>query len=895
MVDLPTGTVTFLFTDIEGSTGLLTTLGDRYAEALARHHALLRDAFAGHDGVEVMTEGDAFFVVFRNPLAAVSAAVDAQRALHAERWPNGAELRVRMGLHTGEAVLGGDNYVGLDVHRASRIASAGHGGQVLASDTSRALVEQALPAGVGLRDLGRHRLKGLPTPERIFELTVEGLPSDFPHIRSLDARANNLPAALTSFIGRERQVTEITERLASTRLLTLTGPGGTGKTRLGIRVAEEVIGDYEDGCWFVALDSIRDPELVAQTIADVLRVKVPPDQTAVAALQSWLAHRQLLLILDNFEQLTDAAQHVATLLDASQRLRVLVTSRVPLSLYGEQEYPVPPLASAPELRVAAAASAEALSQYEAVQLFIERAVAVKPEFRVTNANAPAVAEICVRLDGLPLAIELAAARIKLLTPEQMLARLEQSLSLLASTAQNLSARQRTLRGAMDWSFDLLTEPEQRLFCRLSVFRGGFTFEAAEEVIADAETGADLLEGVSSLLNKSLLGTQEQASETRFTMLETIREYARQRLTESGEASELMERHAAHFFGLATQAEEHLMGAEQVTWLDRLHRDHDNLRAAFERATELGMLDEALNAAGAMWRFWQLRAHFGEARAIFERLLAQSGAAPQARARALTGAGGISYWQTDYEATGRHYREATSLYESMGDRARLADALSNEAYVPMLLGKAADARPLLERAMALYREEGNEIGATEAEWLVAFTHFIEGHPQDSLPIAVRAVEAYRAVGARWNVADTLLGLANVQAALGQWQPVAASTRESLAIFRELGSELGQGMIFEAVGAFSAWLGDSERGARLLGKADRMKEQLGGGAPSQLFDTQSYRDRALRALGEETFGRLAAEGAELTTDEAATLAERFDPPADGPALERFLAGEVGADRT
>jgi predicted ATPase/class 3 adenylate cyclase len=893
MVDLPTGTVTFLFTDIEDSTGLLTALSDRYPALLARHNALLREAFERHGGVEVMTEGDAFFVVFSNPVAAVRAAGDAQRALRAEQWPEGREVRVRMGLHTGEAVLGGDNYVGLDVHRASRVASAGHGGQTLLSDATRGLVEQGLSAEFGFRDLGRHRLKGLPAPERIFQLTAADIPSDFPPIRSLEARANNLPVSLTSFIGRERQVAEITERLSSTRLLTLTGPGGTGKTRLGIRVAEEVIGEYEDGCWFVALDLLRDPELVPVTIADVLRLKVPPDQSAISALESWLAERRVLLVLDNFEQVPDAAGHVAALLDAAPRLRVLVTSRVPLGLYGEQEYPVPPLASATELRLAATASAEALSQYEAVQLFIERSISVKPDFRVTNANAPAVAEICARLDGLPLAIELAAARIKLLSPEQMLDRLAQSLSLLASTAQNLPARQRTLRGAIDWSYDLLSESEQRLFGRLSVFRGGFTLDAAEQVTAGAELGADVLEGVSSLVNKSLLRTEEQAVETRFAMLQTIREYARERLSESGEASAVMKSHALHFFGLARESEDQLMGTEQVQWLERLDREHDNLRAAFERATELRIVDEALTAAGAMWRYWQLRAHFAEARGILERLLKEPAVAPEARARALTGAGGIAYWQGDSEATGRHYREASALYESIGDRVRLADSLYNESYVPLLLGEPAAARPLLERAVPLFREAGNEIGATEAEWLIGFSYFMEGQPAQSLPFAQRALEAYRAAGARWSVADSLLGLAYVQAAMGQWPQAAASTRESLGVFRELGNDLGQSMVFEAVGAYAAWLGDGVLSARLLGKAERMKEQLGGGAPSQLFDTQAYREKARRDLGHAEFDRLAAEGAELTTEEAVALAESFDPAPDAPALQRLNSGTAAAD--
>ncbi len=885
MTELPTGTVTFLFTDIEDSTGLLTALGDRYADALAAHHRVLRESFARHGGVELMTEGDAFFVVFRSPIEAIRSAAEAQRALSAREWPDGRQLRVRMGLHTGEAVLGGDNYVGLDVHRASRITAAGHGGQVLTSDATRALVEQGLPDGVGLRDLGRHRLKGLPAPEHIFQLTVDGLPADFPLLHSLEAAAHNLPPALTSFIGRERQVAEIVQRLASARLLTLTGPGGTGKTRLAIRVAEEVIGDYEDGCWFVALDALRDPQLVPSTIADTLGVKVAPDQSAILALSAWLAERELLLVLDNFEQVAGAANDVATLLESAPRLRVLVTSRVPLGLYGEQEYPVPPLASAGELRSAAAVGADALSQYEAVQLFIERAVAVKPDFRVTNTNAPAVAEICARLDGLPLAIELAAARVKLLSPEQMLDRLEKSLSFLSSTAQNLPPRQRTLHGAIDWSHDLLGEADKRLFRRLSVFRGGFALDAAEEVVGQVDLGADMLESVASLVNKSLLIVQEQDSETRFAMLETIRQYARERLIESGEADEVMRRHAALFFGLALAAERALMGAEQLTWLARLDRDHDNLRAALERAPELGMLDEALEAAGALWRYWQLRAHFAEAQAIFERLLAWPGGSGEARARALTGAGGIAYWSGDTDATARHYREASALYEEIGDRARLAEALYNEAFVPMLTGRPAEARPLLQRAAALYRDVGNAVGAAEAEWVMAFTYFLEGEPQDALPLAQRALEAHRAAGARWSVADSLVGLAFVQASLGLWQDAAASTRESLEIFREMGNELGQGMVFEAVGAFATAVGDAERGALLLAKAEQLKEQLGGGAPSQLFETSGYREDARRRLGEEAYARLVADGTAVSIDEAAAVAGSFDPPPDSPPLRRL----------
>ena len=556
MTALPVGIVTFLFTDIEGSTELVRVLGERYPTVLARHSELLRSAVSGQGGTEFGTEGDALFAVFVSPSAAVRAAVDAQRALTAERWPDDHPVRVRIGIHTGEGHLGGNDYVGIDVHRAARVASAGHGGQILISDTTRALVEQALPDGVSLEDLGTYRLKGLAVPERIHQVSVEGLPTAFPSLHSLELRPNNLPADMTSFIGRDRQIREISSRLAGTRLLTLTGPGGTGKTRLAIRVAEELIGEYREGTWFVPLEALRDPELVPPAIAATLGVTLPADRPAIDALETWVAERELLLVLDNCEQVTAAGPGIARLLAAGPGLRVLATSRIPLHVTGEQEYPVPPLMTLPD---GPGLTAEGLSQYEAVRLFIERAVAVKPEFEVTNANAPAVAQICARLDGLPLAIELAAARIKLLGPEQILTRLEQNLSLLSSAAQDLPERQRTLRGAVAWSHELLGPAEQTLFARMSIFRGGCTLESAESVCGGEGLDGDVFDGVASLVDKSLLRSEEAGSETRLAMLETIREYARERLEEAGDFPALARRHARLYFGWASDAERNLDG------------------------------------------------------------------------------------------------------------------------------------------------------------------------------------------------------------------------------------------------------------------------------------------------------------------------------------------------
>jgi predicted ATPase/class 3 adenylate cyclase len=889
MPTLPTGIVTFLFTDIEGSTELVRALGERYPAVLARHSELLRGAVGGQGGTEFGTEGDALFAVFVSPSAAVRAAADAQRALIAERWPDDHPVRVRIGIHTGEGHLGGSDYVGIDVHRAARVASAGHGGQILISDATRALVEHVLPDGLSLQDLGTYRLKGLASPERIHQVTVEGLPAIFPPLHSLELRPNNLPADLTSFIGRDRQIREISDRLAGTRLLTLTGPGGTGKTRLAIRVAEELIGEYRQGTWFVPLEALRDPDLVPPAIASALGVTLPADRPALDALETWLAERELLLVLDNCEQVTAAGPGIARLLGAAPSLRVLATSRIPLHVHGEQEYPVPPLMTLPE---GPALTAERLSQFEAVRLFIERAVAVKPEFQVTNDNAPAVAQICVRLDGLPLAIELAAARIKLLGPEQILARLEQNLSLLSSTAQDLPERQRTLRGAVAWSHELLSGPEQTLFARLSIFRGGCTLESAEAVCGGEGLDGDVFDGVASLVDKSLLRSEEAGGETRLAMLETIREYARERLEEAGDFPALARRHARLCFGWASDAEGNLMGPQQLQWLDRLSRDHDNLRAAYERSPQLGLLDEALAAAGAMWRFWQLRGHFPEARAVFDRLLGQPGASPAARAKALIGAGGIAYWRRDYETMARDYREARRLYESVADERGIAEALYNECYVALIVDEDPQgARVLAERSLELYERTGDLLGVAWADRFLGVLHSTLGDPEAALRYQVRAVEANRAAGARWLLADSLMGLAWAESQVGAWGRAIDEIRESMAISEELGIEVELAMALEMVAAWAAWLGDARRAVLLRGKSDEMKVRLGAAAPTELLGAGPLHDQARAALGDR-YEAVHAEGGQLSVAQARQLAEEFEPPPDAPPIPTSSPPEAGS---
>ncbi|HYL41601.1 MAG TPA: adenylate/guanylate cyclase domain-containing protein, partial [Candidatus Binatus sp.] len=537
------GIRTFLFSDIEGSTRLEQEIGTaRYAELRERHRALLRAAFGARGGIEQGTEGDSFFVVFPSALSAVVAAVDAQRAIVAEAWPADVTVRVRMGLHAGEVAVAGGSLVGLNINRAARIAASANGGQVVVSAAIRSLVEGSLPEGVSLRPLGSHRLKDLREPEVLAQVVADGLPDTFPPLRSIDARPNNLPTQLTSFVGRDAELAEAGRLLAANRLVTLTGPGGTGKTRLSLQAAANAADAYPDGIFFVALETIREPALVAPAIMSAIGL-VETARPPLDILREWLAGRTALLVLDNLEQVLGVGPILADLLRAAPHLSILATSRAPLHISGEQEYQVPGLPAPPDLselsaieraRLGGAASLDpaVLSTYEAVRLFIARAAAVRPGFQVTNENAPAVAAITARLRGMPLPIELAAARIKLLSPDAILARLEHQLSVLAAGSRDLPERQQTLRGAIAWSYDLLDEPGRHLLDRLSVFRGTFGLDAVEAVCGPTgDLGQEPLDGLMALTDQSLVRALDVAGEPRFAMLETIREFAAEMLAE----------------------------------------------------------------------------------------------------------------------------------------------------------------------------------------------------------------------------------------------------------------------------------------------------------------------------------------------------------------------------
>jgi predicted ATPase/class 3 adenylate cyclase len=522
----PTGTVTFLFTDMEGSTKMWERSPQAMHRALSRHDEILRDAIEEQEGYVFKTVGDAFCCAFSTATDALEAALEAQRPLLSSEWKESVPLKVRMALHMGVAEERDGDYFGPPVNRVARLLSAAHGGQVLLSLPTQELVRDQLPAGTSISDLGEHRLKDLFRPERIFQLLAPELPVEFPPLRTLDAYRNNLPLQPTPLVGREKEVSEVCTLLRGdeTRLLTLTGPGGTGKTRLALQAAADLLDDFPDGTLFVPLATLTEAELLILAVADTLGVKETGEQPLDESLKDYLSERRMFLLLDNFEQVLEAAPAVTELLSAAAGLKVLATSRAPLGLYGEHEFPVPPL-TLPDLE--RPPPLERLTQYEAVGLFVERARALKPDFKVTNESAPAVAEICVRLDGLPLAIELAAARIKMLPPKAMLQRLTSRLKLLTGGARDLPERQRTLRDTIEWSHALLEEGEQLLFGRLAVFSGGRTLEAIEAICdAEGDLPVEAFEGVSSLLDKSLIGQEEGPNgEPRFVMLETIHEFA----------------------------------------------------------------------------------------------------------------------------------------------------------------------------------------------------------------------------------------------------------------------------------------------------------------------------------------------------------------------------------
>jgi predicted ATPase/class 3 adenylate cyclase len=901
---LARGTYTFLFTDIEGSTSLERAVGrERYGELRDRHRAILRTVWVAHRGDEQGTEGDSFFVAFGEPSAAIEAAVAAQRALAAEPWPDDAPIRVRMGINSGPAETTAEGLVGVSINRAARIAALAHGGQVLVSGLTRDLQEDHPAAGVALRDLGSHRLKDLSAPVRIVQVVADGLPVDFPALRSLDARPNNLPTQLTTFIGRDSELDEAAGLLATTRLLTLTGPGGTGKTRLSLQLAARASEDFPDGVYFVPLEPIRDPMLVAPRIASALGVAEGTGRPIADSLADWLREKRLLLLLDNFEQVVSAAPIVADLLRVAPDIKAIVTSRAALHVSGEQEYPVPGLPVPPDPSQLSsmermnlggetrAIDPVALNQYAAVRLFIERAVAVRPGFTVTNENAPAVAGISARLHGMPLAIELAAARIKLLSPEAILVRLDHQLDVLAAGARDLPPRQQTLRGAIAWSYDLLDAGGKRLLDRLSVFASGCDLASTEAICGPlSEVGGDILEALMELADQSLLKVEEAAEgEPRFRLLDTIRAYAAERLEVDGEVELIRDRHRAWYVALVNEAAGELSGSDQRRWLDRLELEHDDIRAVLDRAVAAPDPAIAIGVAFSMWRFWQKHGHLAEARRRLEAMAAASWSrdVPRLRAKLLEALGGTCWWQGELAAMGGSYLEALAIWESIGDEAELANAYYNASFtwtVPRSTAETEDTDPdkiglsYLERARDIYHRTGDRRGEANALWGIGNYFYFRAYPRNGVDEFRQTLPMFREVGDLTMEAWGLHMLGTALLRNGDVEEAREHVEHAIRHFYTAGDASGLTLTLDDLSAVAVADGDLPRAARLRGAARNLTTETGAQLAGYVEDTfeSGARPGVRSHMSSDDLARYGAEGAAWTLDEAVAYAlEGADP--------------------
>jgi predicted ATPase/DNA-binding SARP family transcriptional activator len=830
----PVGIVTFLFTEVEGSA-----------------RELVRTVAAQHGGFEVDTEGDSFLVAFARARDAVAAAVGIQRAT---RSLGG----LRLGINSADEDHGGPGARG-----AASIASAAHGGQVLLSQTTRDLLRETPLDEAGVRDLGEHRLKDLTAAQRVFQLSVPELDDEFPPLRSLQTYTTNLPLQTMPLVGREREIREVADMLSrpDTRIVTLTGTGGTGKTRLGVHVAAELLDDFDNGVFFVDLAPLADPDLVLGTVAQTLAVPGTSPETQAAALRRHLRERRILLVLDNFEHLIAAAPSVAEVAGPASVAKILVTSRAPLHLAGERVYTVSQLETPSDVD-----DVERLLRCESLALFASRARSVRPDFVVTSANARPVGEICKALEGLPLAIELAATRAGVLPPAAMLQRLDDRLKLLKGGARVAPTRQRTLRATIDWSYDLLEPEQQRLFVRLAVFAGGCTLEAAESVCGDE---LDVVDGLASLTDNGLARVEGTEEEPRFAMLETIRTYAVERLEESGEAEELRRRHAEHFLALAEEAEPNLRGSPGA-WLARLEHEHDNFRTALDRLETLGESERGLRLAGALWRFWYLRGHLAEGRRRVESALLSDERPTAARAKVLNGAAVMAVNTGDSAMAKLRAEEGLALHRTLGDR-------WGAAYAGFMLGNARhmegverDAQALFEESVRVFRELGDEHSALLVSRNLAGIYEELGDRRRARALYEDDLRRARATHNERIEASTLGALATIALEEGRVGDAASMLKSSLRIHSELGDFLDEAVDLCRFAAVLARDGKAVTATRLLSSLEALGDEIGT-RRSYVEELSEETITTIRSrLDEAAFSEAWEQGRTLTIGEAVSLA-------------------------
>ena len=858
----PTGTVTFLFTDIEGSTQLWQKHPDEMKDRMVRHDEILREALESKRSYIFKTVGDGFCAAFSAAGEALRAAVSAQRNLHAEEWGN-TPIKVRMGIHTGNAEIQADgDYSGYaSLSRVQRLMSAGYGGQTLLSNATLDLVRDELPDGVSLRDLGEHRLKDLIRPEHIHQVDIPNLPTKFPALKTLNMQLNNLPCQLTSFIGREEEMAEINQALESHRLVTLTGSGGTGKTRLSLQVAAELVEQYPDGVWFIELAPLTDPDLIPQAILSVLGTGEQPGKTATQSLSEYVHEKKLLLILDNCEHIIEACARLADiLLSNSPGLKILASSREALGVKGEMAWHVPSL-SVPDIRLLP--SIEQFTQYEAVRLFIERATLAQAHFHVTKENERAIAQICSRLDGIPLALELAAARVKALNVEQIATRLDDRFRLLTGGARTSLPRQQTLRAMIDWSYNLLSENERVLLRRLAVFVGGWTLEAAENVCKDDESDSDVLDLLTRLVDKSLVSMDER----RYHMLETTRQYAREKLFKSGEGEALRDRHLDYFLEFAGEND---LGVDRPIDQDlaenNMHAEQDNLRTALLWALDSEPL-VTIGLAVSLSEFWLWADLWEECIQWLEKSIGATTGHPSAvRVRAMLNLSMCLLQVAKSDQAHEIITAALAEAQNQPDKSLIASALAYHGWIGLETGHADTAQTFFEQALPLARETNNilalgialvSLGSMAAEddftraeayfleslnlkmnvklqamhihalayWFLSSFVFARGEIQKAREYIESALAVHRHGRSNPTVAAHFIEmLGRIQIAEGNLEPARQSLRESTVYLRDYNSIACLAHGLEAFARLALAEADPSRAAQILGSAEAHLELL-----------------------------------------------------------------------
>lgn len=816
--------LTLLLTDVESSSSLWERDAEAMNHALERHDELVAAAVGSRGGAVIKSrgEGDSSFAVFDRPDDAAAASLKLQLSLAAGAWEIATPLRVRVALHTTVAHVRDGDYYGQGVNRCARLRALAHGGQIIMSEATASLVRDRLPEGAGLKDLGLHRLRDLSRPERVFQLLHSSLRVEFPPLKSVEAFANNLPVQITTFVGRERQIAEIKKLLPSNRLVTLTGSGGCGKTRLALQVAAEVLEAFPDGVWFVDLSPISSPSLVPATVAAVIGIREELGLTLLDTLADYLRSRKVLIVLDGCEHLVSTSAELAEhLLLRAAELSVIATSREALGLRGEKVWRVPSML-VPEV----SSETGSLTKYESVALFVERARLVNPGFQLTEDNAASIAAICRRVDGIPLAIELAAAKVKLLSVSQIEERLDHRFELLTGGSRTALPRQRTLRAMVDWSYDLLSEAEMTLFRRVSIFLGGFTLDAVERVSRwDGLNSANLLELLSQLLDKSLIMSEERSRKARYWMLETIREYASEKLQEAEEQEETQKRHLGFFLEIVEKAEPELLGPNQRLWLDVLQSEHDNLRRAIAWALRVDE-ESALHMVGALWRFWYIRGFIGEGRGwLSQALETAAGCSDEAKSLGLHGAGTLAWTQGDYDAAYRLLQLALEIRRKLGDKQRIAETLNNLGNVAGYQGNYEQARVYLDESLTIARELGYQSSVARSLNNLGYVARLQSEFGAAKKLLQEARSILIELGDKRSLAVTLANLGNISLHQGDYAGARSVFNECLAIGKELGFNEAVALALTNLGNLARIQGDYPAARSLLEQAVSIRRELG----------------------------------------------------------------------